>query len=93
MKKNNDIKLNNIKERLACEKLSHISHILEYKYSLHTECEINQKEYGIWIEHEGVPFNHVYDINELVEIDVDIETRILRRAFFLGFGMDEYKEY
>lgn len=81
----NDIKLKKIIEKLALEKLSHISDILEYKFSLNNTCEVNKPEYGILIEDEGTLFGHTYNIDELIETNVNIEACILRREFFMSF--------
>lgn len=70
-----------LKEDLACEKLKHISNVLNYKYSLNNTYKINKNEYSIIIDEEEVFANHTYDIDKLIKIDVDMETQIIRRAF------------
>ncbi|WP_160691661.1 hypothetical protein [Clostridium sp. C2-6-12] len=70
-----------LKEDLACEKLKHISSLLKYQYSINNTYEINKNEYSIIIEEEEVFVNHTYDIDKLLKIDVDMETRIIRGAF------------
>ncbi|MBZ9689373.1 hypothetical protein G9F72_024045 [Clostridium estertheticum] len=88
-----DIIQKKLKEELVREKISHISDVLEYKYSLHCECEISKEEYVITIEDEGISINQAYDIDELIELDVNLEIRILRRAFCMCIGNDEFKKY
>lgn len=48
-----------LKERLAFEKLSHISDILEYKFGVQNTPAINGKEYDVFIEDvdEEIYFN------------------------------------
>lgn len=70
-----------LKEDLACEKLKHISSVLKYKYSINNTYEINRNEYCIIIDEEEVFVNHTYDIDKLLKIDVEMETRIIRGAF------------
>lgn len=70
-----------LKEDLACEKLKHISSVLKYKYSINNTYEINKNEYSIIIKEEEVFVNHTYAIDNLLKIDVDMETQIIRRAF------------
>lgn len=88
-----DIKQRQLKEKLAFEKISRVSNVLEYKYSLHSQCEISKEEYGISIEDEGISIQQVYNVDELMEIDADLEIRILRRVFCMCIGNDEFKKY
>ncbi|WPC42810.1 hypothetical protein [Clostridium sp. JS66] len=82
MKKINEInERRKLKEDLACEKLKHISSVLKHKYSINNTYEINKNEYVILIAEEDVFIRHAYNLTRLIELDVDIETRIIRRAF------------
>ncbi|MCB2290854.1 hypothetical protein LGK97_13995 [Clostridium sp. CS001] len=73
--------------------INHISDVLKNKYSLHCECEISKEKYGIFIEDEGISIHQGCKIEELIELDVDLEIRILRRAFCMCIGNDEFKKY
>lgn len=81
----NDVKLKKVKEKLASEKLGHISDILEYKFSLNNICKVNKSEYSILIEDNGSLFGHTYNINDLIDTNVNIEACVLRRKFYMSF--------
>lgn len=93
MKKNNEINDMKLKKDLACEKLSHISDLLKYKFSLNTTNIILKREYSIYIEDEGICFEQKYSIDEIIACNVDIEARKLRRGFCMCVALDEIKEY
>jgi hypothetical protein len=94
MKKVNELnEVRKLKQDLAYEKIAHISDILNYKFSVKNTYEIDKNKCAILIEDEGISVRQSYSIEEIIKNNIEIETRILRRAFCMCIGNDEFKQY
>ncbi|NNU78154.1 hypothetical protein [Clostridium estertheticum] len=92
MNKEREEKLN---EKLACEKLNHISDILEYKFGIQNTPGINKKEYDIFIEDvdEEIYFQHTYSMEEMVECHVELQAFRLRKDFSICIALETFKTF
>ncbi|HEY8890186.1 MAG TPA: hypothetical protein VIM70_08000 [Clostridium sp.] len=82
-----------LKEKLACEKLSHISDILEYKFGIQNTPVTNKNEYNIFIEDEDerICFQHTYTMEEILQSHVDSEAYRLRKDFSICIALETFK--
>lgn len=85
-------KVRKLEGNLACEKLSHISAILRYKFGIQNTAGINKKEYDIFIEDvdEEIYFQHTYSMEEILECHVDSEVYRLRKDFCIYIALETF---
>lgn len=96
-KYSDEIKVNELQEMLATERIAHISSIITLQYGI--ECDwvfnLNENEYTIYLddEDEETYYKHTYPSLDLINCEVHGQAYMLRRNFCMCVALEAIKEY